>query len=199
MIPRPATRDIGQYFLRNAPLEELWELLAIDEIIPQDWVQNGRRRFSQTVQEPAKIVAINPLRTEPEGVPGSAPTPLDDGGTGPAWGESYFVGQKCLVRRRLSGLHPPTFGALRTFASLDPRAVLQAEALSLSDAQRNSHPAPEYVSWIFANVADFEDGDPDETEQELYKLGFAQPPKRLPWGSATIICPVLVPVTMEQR
>lgn len=176
----------------SRPLAELWEQLAIDDVIPHDWMQNQRRRFTQIVRARAKIVSLDPLRTSPmPTLIGSRLEPTGEPGS--TVGDMFYVGAPCFVRMHLSDAHPPTFEALRTFASLDPRAVLQAEALSLSDAQRNSYPPPERVTWHFGEVADFEDGDPDETERELYRLGFAQPPHRLPWGAATIVCPLLIP------
>ena len=175
----------------SRPLAELWEQLAIDDVIPHDWVQNPRRRFTQIV------VSLDPLRTSPmPTLIGGRPEPTGEPGS--SVGDMFYVGAPCFVRMHLSELHPPTFEALRTFASLDPRAVLQAEALSLSDAQRNSHPPPERVTWHFGEVAAFEDGDPDETERELYRLGFARPPHSLPWLVATIVCPLLIPGEVVQ-
>ena len=54
------------------------------------------------------------------------------------------------------------------------------------------------MTWHFGEVAAFEDGDPDETERELYRLGFARPPHSLPWLVATIVCPLLIPGEVVQ-
>lgn len=194
-IPATPNRSVAEEFCNRAPLEEVWEQFAACDFIPSDWVQNPRRHFEHRIKSRAIIVSIDPLITFPSADKGDRPEPTHEPNS--RIGDVYAIGAPCFVRRTITALHPPSLAAMYTFVSLDQRAILQAEALITEDACRNSYPPPGHVTWVFGDVLIYEDGFPDETELELYKLGFARPPRKPPWDSATLVCPVLIPSTAE--